>query len=125
MDIYNREEFMEIYKNPTNKGKIEHPSVLEHGVNEMCGDDMDLYLKIQNDKIIDAKFMANSCSVGVVSSSILLESIIGKSLEDIKKISKEDLLEMIGINLTTSRIKCATLPLEILKKGIENYESRK
>ncbi|NBO17558.1 MAG: iron-sulfur cluster assembly scaffold protein [Proteobacteria bacterium] len=122
MDIY-REEFMEIYKNPMNMGVIEKPSILEHGVNESCGDEMDLYLKIEDNKIIDARFKATSCSVGVVSSAILTEEIRGMDLEEVKKLTKQRLLDLIGVNLTTSRIKCATLPLETLMKGIENYES--
>jgi len=124
MDLY-REEFMEIYKNPMNLGVIESPSVFEHGVNESCGDEMDLYLSVENGIVTDAKFKATSCSVGVVSSAILTEVIRGKTLAEVKELNKEKLLELIGVNLTTSRIKCATLPLETLKKGIENYESSK
>jgi len=122
MDLY-REEFMEIYKNPMNLGVIDRPSILEHGVNESCGDEMDLYLKVENGVITEAKFKSKSCSVGVVSSAILTEEIRGKTLEEVKKIDKQRLLELIGVNLTTSRIKCATLPLETLMKGVENYES--
>jgi nitrogen fixation NifU-like protein len=123
MDLY-REEFMEIYKNPMNQGKIEHPSIVEHGVNEACGDEMDLFLKIENGKIVDAKFEATSCSVGVVSSAILTDEIKGKSIAEAKALTKKDLLELIGVNLTTSRVKCATLPLETLMKGIEEYERK-
>ena len=123
MDIY-REEFMEIYKHPMNQGKIERPSLVEHGTNEACGDEMDLYLKIENGIVIDAKFEAESCSVGIVSSAILTDEIKGKTLAEVKAFSKKDLLELIGVNLTTSRIKCATLPLETLVKGIEEYERK-
>jgi nitrogen fixation NifU-like protein len=123
MDLY-REEFMEIYKNPMNQGKIEHPSIVEHGVNEACGDEIDLFLKIENGKIVDAKFEATSCSVGVVSSAILTDEIKGKSIAEAKALTKKDLLELIGVNLTTSRVKCATLPLETLMKGIEEYERK-
>ena len=119
MDIY-REEFMEIYKTPMNKGKLEHPSVVEHGVNESCGDEMDLYLKIENGKVIDASFEATACSVAIVSSALLTEELKGKTLEEVEKFSKEDLLKLIGVNLTTSRVKCATLPLETIKKAIHN-----
>ncbi len=123
MDLY-REEFMEIYKNPMNMGKLENPSIIQHGVNESCGDEMDLYLKIENGIVTDAKFTATSCSVGVVSSAILTEEIIGKSLEDVKKLDKKKLLELIGVNLTTSRVKCATLPLETLEKGLNDYGTK-
>ena len=112
---------MEIYKNPMNEGKLEKPSVVEHGVNEACGDEMDLYLQIEDGKITDASFKANSCSVGIVASALLTDEIKGKKVSEIKNFSKEDLLKLIGVNLTTSRIKCATLPLETLQKGLEHY----
>ena len=120
MDLY-REEFMEIYKNPMNEGILEKPSVVEHGVNEACGDEMDLYLKIEGDMVVDASFKATSCSVGIVASAILTDEIKGKKVSEVKAFSKEDLLKLIGVNLTTSRIKCATLPLETLQKSLENY----
>jgi nitrogen fixation NifU-like protein len=120
MDLY-REEFMEIYKNPMNEGKLEKPSIVEHGINEACGDEMDLYLQVEGDRVIDASFTAASCSVGIVASALLTDEIKGKKISEIKNFSKEDLLKIIGVNLTTSRIKCATLPLETLHKGLENY----
>lgn len=120
MDVY-REEFMEIYKNPMNEGELENPSIVEHGVNEACGDEMDLYLKIENGVVTDTSFKAQSCSVCVVSSAILTDEIKGKKISEVKDLSKEDLLKLIGVNLTTSRVKCATLPLETLQKSLENY----
>ncbi len=120
MDIY-REEFLEVFKNPMNEGKLNNPSIVEHGVNEACGDEMDLYLKIENGIVVDASFTAKACSVGTVSSALLTDEIKGKKVSEIKKFSKEDLLKLIGVNLTTSRIKCATLPLETLHKSLENY----
>lgn len=119
MDLY-REEFMEIYKNPMNMGKMDNPTIVEHGVNESCGDEMDLYLKVEKGIITNAKFKANSCSVGVVSSALLTENFIGKSLDEVKKYTKEDLLKLIGVNLTTSRIKCALLPLETFHNAVRN-----
>jgi nitrogen fixation NifU-like protein len=119
MDIY-REEFMEIYKNPMNQGKIPNPSLIEHGVNESCGDEMDLYLKFNGDILEDVSFEAKSCSVGLVSSALLTEEFKGKTKQEILNFSKEELLKLLGINLTTSRIKCALLPLETFHKAVQN-----
>ncbi len=121
MDIY-REEFMEIYKNPMNMGEIEKPTIVEHGVNESCGDEMDLYLLVENGVIRDVKFKASSCSVGVVSSAILTDEVRGKTIDEARNLDKQKLLDLIGVNLTTSRIKCATLPLETLHKAFENLD---
>lgn len=119
MDLY-REEFLEIYKDPMNKGKLPNPTVVEHGINDSCGDEMDLYLKFEGDKLVDASFEANSCSVGIVSSALLTEELKGKTKEEILSYSKEDLLKLLGVNLTTSRIKCAMLPLETFHKAVDN-----
>ncbi len=116
---------MEIYKNPSNVGRMPSPSVSQRGVNEMCGDEMDLFLKIESGVITDAKFESSACSVSVVSSSILTEMLVGENIAQAEEISKEELLSAIGVNLSTSRIKCATLPLETLKKALEKYKSKK
>jgi nitrogen fixation NifU-like protein len=79
-----------------------------------------LYLKIEDGKVIDASFEATACSVAIVSSALLTEELKGKTLEEVEKFSKEDLLKLIGVNLTTSRVKCASLPLETIKKAIHN-----
>lgn len=124
MDNLYREEFMEIFKNPANRGSMPSPTLSSRGVNSMCGDELDLYLKVDNGVITDAKFESVSCSVSVVSASILTEILVGKTISQAKEITKEELLSLIGVNLSTSRVKCATLALETLKKGIEEYESR-
>ena len=124
MDELYREEFMEIYKNPSNRGSMSLPTITSRGVNSMCGDELDLYLNVQDGIIVDAKFESVSCSVSIVSASILTEILIGKTIAQAKEITKEELLSLIGVNLSTSRVKCATLALETLKKGIEEYESK-
>lgn len=122
-DLY-REEFMEIYKNPSNRGKIAVPTFSSRGVNSMCGDELDLYLRVEKGVITEAKFESVSCSVSIVSASILTEILVGKTIAQAKDITKEELLSLVGVNLSTSRVKCATLALETLKKGIEEYETR-
>ena len=120
-DIY-QEELREIYKNPTNKGQITNPSVSIHHKNPMCGDELDLQLKVEDGVIVDAKFQGSLCAVSIISSDILLDNIIGKKISDAKNVSKDELLEWLHMNLTTSRISCATLVLSALQKALKNYE---
>jgi nitrogen fixation NifU-like protein len=121
---YTREELMEIYKNPSNKKKMLDPTVSVSDKNPMCGDDIILELKISNGIIEDASFQGSACSVSIISSSTLTEILKGKSLIEAKKISKDEFLNLLGLNLTTSRIKCATLVLSALEKGLNQYEEK-
>jgi nitrogen fixation NifU-like protein len=120
-DLY-QEELREIYKNPSNKGKIANPSIAIHHKNPMCGDELELHLKVDDKKITQAKFHGSLCAVSVISSDVLLNHIIGKTISEAKNISKEQLLEWLHMNLTTSRVSCATLVLSALKKALENYD---
>ena len=121
MSLY-REELMEIYKNPAHRGTIQKPSVTVHKKNAMCGDEIDLVLEVKDNKISDARFDGSACSVSIISSDLLLDFVVGKTLEEASKITKDDLLKLIDLNLTTSRVKCATLVLNALTTAIEKYQ---
>lgn len=123
-NIYQRQELLEIYKNPSNKGVIEGATVVSMSVNPMCGDELTLYLKVQNDKITDAKFTGDACSVSIISASLLTDDLINKTVVQAKNITKKDVLDLIGVPLTTSRIRCATLVLEALEEAIKKYETK-
>lgn len=122
-DVY-REEIMDIYKNPTRRGDLSGANVSSQKKNPMCGDDISVQMKIVGDVIKDAKFDGSACLVSVVSSEMLLDHLVGKSLTEAKNMTKEKLLEMLNLNLTTSRIACATLALNAVQKAIENYEGK-
>jgi nitrogen fixation protein NifU and related proteins len=119
-----REELMEVYKHPAHKGTVAHPSVEKYDKNPMCGDEINLSLEIVDGVIKDAKFIGSACFVSIVSSEFLLEHIIGKTISEIKEISKDDLLKLINLDLTTSRIQCAMLVLNALQKAIKDYENK-
>lgn len=125
MDDLYQEELMDIYKNPHNKGAIKNPSVEVSGKNPFCGDEVTLQLEIEDQIIKEAKFDGTACSVSIISSSLVTDYIKGKKVSDVKKMDKEKVLELLGLNLTTSRIACATLVLTSLIKAIEKYESGK
>lgn len=121
-NIYKREDLLEIYKNPANQGKLNNSTVMVTEKNPMCGDVINLYLQIENGKVTKATFDGDMCSVSIISSELLIDEIVEKELGDIENLDKKDLLELINLELTTSRIKCATLPLDALKKGIREYD---
>ena len=119
---YTREDLMEIYKNPSHKGAVPNADVKVHENNPICGDEIDLSLKVDNGIIKDIKFEGSACSVSIISSDILLDYVKGKTIEEAKKITKEELLKMIDLNLTTSRVKCATLVLIALQNAINKVD---
>ena len=124
MDSIYREQLMEHYKNPHNKGKLTNPTIEETGNNPLCGDEVGLQLIIEGGKITEASFQGDSCAVSTAAASMLTEEIKGKSLEEVKKFTKNDLLDLLGVELTTSRIQCAVLSLDVLKDLIDQYESK-
>lgn len=115
---------MEEYKHPSNKGHMANPTVTVHKANPMCGDEINLQLKIEDGVIKDAKFEGTACMVSIVSSSKLTEHVKDMKLSDAEKITKQELLDLIGLNLTTSRIKCATLALDALTKALADERKK-
>lgn len=120
-DIY-RDELMDIYKDPSHKGQLDNPTTESTKENPLCGDVMSLQLRIADNKIQDIKFDGAACAVSVISAELLAEELIGKSIEEAREMTKEDLLELLDLELTTSRVKCATLVLDALKGALELYE---
>jgi nitrogen fixation NifU-like protein len=124
-DIY-REIILDHYRNPRNKGKIDNPDVVIHDSNPLCGDQIDIYLKVVEGQIKDIKFDGKGCAISQASASMLTEMLMDKPLTTAKDISKEEVLENIGLtNLGPARIKCALLSLKVLKMGMVKYYSDK
>ncbi|MFB5600883.1 MAG: Fe-S cluster assembly sulfur transfer protein SufU [Nitrososphaeraceae archaeon] len=124
-DIY-REIILDHYRNPRNKGKIDDADVVIHDSNPLCGDQIDIYLKVKEGNIEDIKFDGRGCAISQASASMLTEMILNKPLTLAKDISKEEILENIGLtNLGPARIKCALLSLKVLKMGMIKYYADK
>ena len=124
-DIY-REIILDHYRNPRNKGRLEHADVSTHDSNPLCGDEIDIHLKVEQGKIKDIKFEGRGCAISQASASMLTEMVMDKPLTAVKDLSKDDILENIGLmNLGPARIKCALLSLKVLKMGMINYYTDK
>jgi nitrogen fixation NifU-like protein len=124
-DIY-REIILDHYRNPRNKGKLEHADVSTHDSNPLCGDEIDIHLKVEQGKIKDIKFEGRGCAISQASASMLTEMVMDKPLTAVKDLAKDDILENIGLmNLGPARIKCALLSLKVLKMGMINYYTDK
>ena len=119
MDDLYREVIIERYKNPSYKGVLEPNDITFEDENPLCGDHIRIDLRVNKEGIVtEAAFSGHGCAISQASADLLLESVIGKSLDEIRKVNKNDLLNMLGIELGPVRLKCALLPLKILKAGV-------
>ena len=118
-DMY-REFILELYKNPINFGKLADADLHAESYNPLCGDKVDMYVKLTNGKVSDVKFDGSGCAISQASASLLTEEIKGKTTEQLKAMAKEDILRILQIDLSKnpSRLKCALLSLETLKKAL-------
>jgi len=119
------EMIIEYSRNPSNFGKIDEPHVHRHDSNPLCGDSIDLYISIDENKISDVKFDGKGCAICMACTSVLTEMIKGKTLDEVKNFQKDELLSELGLEhlIKTSpvRIKCALLSLKALKHGIYTF----
>ena len=120
-DIYH-EMIIDYSRNPVNYGKIEDHDVTFHDSNPLCGDSIDIDMKIDENKVSDIKFHGKGCAICMACSSVLTEITKGKDLDEVRKISKADVLGELGLeNLQAVRIKCALLSLKVLKSALYSY----
>ncbi len=113
-----REHILDLYRNPSNFGKLENPTNYYKEFNPLCGDEVEIQLIIKNNVIENVKFIGKGCAISIASASLVTDKIKGKSIDDINKFSKDDVLKMLNIPISPGRIKCATLSLEALRKAI-------
>lgn len=116
-DLY-RQNILDHYQNPRNFGTLEHPDISAEDSNPLCGDEIRIDLKVRGGKIEDVRFTGKGCSISRAAASMLTEEIRGKTLEEVKRIGRDDVLEMLGIELGPVRLKCALLALKTLKMGV-------
>ncbi len=118
-DIY-QDFILELYKDPINFGKLENATHQAESYNSLCGDRVTLFLKIEDGRVREAKFIGSGCAISQATASLLTEEIKEKTISELLKMQKEDVLKLIKIDLSKnpSRLKCALMGLEVLKKAI-------
>jgi nitrogen fixation protein NifU and related proteins len=119
MDDLYREIIIEHYKNPQFRGVLDPHDITFEDENPLCGDKVRIDLRVdEGGKITEAAFSGHGCAISQASADLLLEQIIGKNVDEIKGLNKQDILNMLGIELGPVRLKCALLPLKVIKAGI-------
>jgi nitrogen fixation NifU-like protein len=118
MDDFYKEYILDHYRNPRNFGKMDSPTATAEDLNPLCGDTIRVDLKIDSDgRVEDVKFSGKGCAISQASASMLLDGIKGQKLEDVARLSKDVVLENVGIGISPTRMKCATLGLKVLKSA--------
>jgi nitrogen fixation NifU-like protein len=119
MDDLYREQIIDRYQNPLYRGVLDPNDITYQDGNPLCGDEIRIDLRIDTNGIVqEAAFSGHGCAISQASADLLMELIQGRSLAEVKTLSKEDILEMLGIELGPVRLKCALLSLKVLKAGV-------
>ena len=121
-EAYNK-EVMKHFLKPEHSGKIKNPDAVGRIKNDMCGDIMEVYLKIEGGKIKDIKFQTMGCAAAIASSDVLCGLAKGKTLEEAKKIKKKDILKELK-SLPSVKLHCSVLGEKTLRDAIERYEEK-
>ena len=117
-DLY-RETIIDHYKNPQYRGHLDPNNIQFEDDNPLCGDHIEITLRVDGSgRVTEGRFDGKGCAISQASADLMIESVVGKLLEEVKKMSKQDILEMLGIELGPVRLKCALLPLKVLKAGV-------
>jgi nitrogen fixation NifU-like protein len=125
LDDFYRQNILDHYQNPRNFGTLEKPDISAEDSNPLCGDKIRIDLLVKNGTVEDVRFSGVGCSISRAAASMLTEEVRGKTLEEVKAIGRDEVLEMLGIELGPVRLKCALLALKTLKVGVYGLQSWK
>ena len=117
-----REAILDHYRHPRHKGHLEKADIKHHDHNPFCGDEVTIELNVEEGIVVDAAFDGRGCAISQATASMLMEEVVGKSLEEVRAWNKEYVLELLGIEIGPVRLKCALLPLKVLKAGVWGLE---
>ncbi len=122
MDDFAQANILDHYKHPRNHGTLEHPTVSREEHNPLCGDKIRIDLLIEDGTIQDLRFSGRGCAISQAAASMMTETLQGQPIEAAKAFGKDDILDLLGIPVGYTRLKCALLGLKALKVGV--YSAR-
>jgi len=119
--MYN-DKVLRHFENPRHTGELSDANGIGTVGNSSCGDMMKLYLKIQDDRIVDSKYKTFGCAAAIATSSIASEMVLGKSLDEAADLTAQDIVEELG-GLPERKVLCSTLAPDAIKAAIDDYRS--
>ena len=122
-DMY-RQQILDHYKNPRNYGELEGADIEHVGENPMCGDTIKMFLELADDEdtIQHVSFIGDGCAISQASASMLSEELRGTSLSAVREMDRDDVIDMLGVDLSPMRIKCAVLAEKVAQDGIAIHQ---
>jgi nitrogen fixation protein NifU and related proteins len=117
MDDFYRDYILDHYRHPRNFGQLEHPDAEAEDLNPLCGDEIRMQLKVDDGVVSDLRFSGKGCAISQASASMLTEAVKGMKLSDVATLSKDVVLDNVGIGISPTRMKCAMLGLRVLKSA--------
>ncbi len=117
MDDFYRDFILDHYRNPRNFGHLDEPDASAEDLNPLCGDQIRMEFDVDDGVVREVRFSGKGCAISQASASMLTETIKGMRLEEIAKLSKDVVLENVGIGISPTRLKCATLGLRVAKSA--------
>ncbi|HVZ58515.1 MAG TPA: iron-sulfur cluster assembly scaffold protein [Patescibacteria group bacterium] len=121
MSIY-RDEILEHYNNPQNFGQPKKFDIVAKQVNPFCGDEIEIYIELESSQVHKVKkiyFFGKGCAISIASASLLTEFVKGKTLKELTDLTQEDMLSLLGVEVSPTRRKCALLAMATLKEGLK------
>jgi nitrogen fixation protein NifU and related proteins len=118
MSMYSRENIQDHYRNPSNYGTLENPDVHWEDANPLCGDKLAMDLHIVDDRVTEIRFLGKGCVISQATASMLSEMIEGRTLDEVRALGTDEVLEALGIPISPARTKCAFLSLRVLHHGL-------
>lgn len=116
-DIY-QEVILDHYRNPRNHGVLDYPTHQAKALNASCGDKLQMDMVVKDDIIKEVRFSGVGCAISQASASLLSEAVIGKLVSEALALEPKDVLTLLGVTLSPSRVKCGLLSLETVKKTL-------
>ena len=120
MNLY-QDALIDHYRNPRNRGILEHPDFQSGEDNPSCGDSVSMYGQVQNGKLVAVSFQGSGCVISQAAASMLTQKVLGMNLHEIMKIDAAFMRQLVAIELGPTRVRCALLALEALQKGVREY----
>lgn len=118
MDDLYREQILDHYRDPRNRGKLAESDISNEEDNPLCGDHVRMDIKLdEEERVIDVAWEGDGCAISMASASMLSDYIKGKKLDELRQLGKDEMLGMLGIELGPVRLKCALLSLKVLRAG--------